>query len=154
MQSVDNNPDPGMGNSQLTDNEALQLADDRDIGRLLQTAAAIRDHAFGNIITYSRKVFIPLTQLCRDVCHYCTFAKTVREVTAPFMSAEQVLAVARSGQQAGCKEALFTLGEKPELRYPQARQALQQLGYRTTLHYKTRRSSRPAFVRARSCTRR
>jgi FO synthase len=119
----------------ITDEEIPQLADRRDIDQLMQSAAAIRDRGFGNIITYSPKVFIPLTQLCRDVCHYCTFAKTVREVTAPYMSMEQVLAVARSGQQAGCKEALFTLGEKPELRYPQARQALQQLGFSTTLEY-------------------
>jgi len=119
----------------ITDEEAVQLAGNADTEGLMCTAAAMRDRAFGNIITYSRKVFIPLTQLCRDVCHYCTFAKSVSEVTAPFMSVEEVLAVARSGQQAGCKEALFTLGEKPELRYHQARQALAQMGFTSTLEY-------------------
>ncbi|MFA5630178.1 MAG: 5-amino-6-(D-ribitylamino)uracil--L-tyrosine 4-hydroxyphenyl transferase CofH [Porticoccaceae bacterium] len=102
---------------------------------LLACAAQLRDRHFRNLITYSRKVFIPLTQLCRDVCHYCTFARTPRHLAAPYMSVDEVLAVARRGAEVGCKEALLTLGEKPELRYGAARDALAAMGFRTTLEY-------------------
>lgn len=102
---------------------------------LMARAAERRDAAFGRNITYSRKVFIPLTKLCRDVCHYCTFAETPREVHAAYLSAEEVLAIARAGQDAGCTEALFTLGDKPELRYRAAREALAVLGHDTTISY-------------------
>ena len=77
----------------------------------------MRDEGFGALITYSRKVFLPLTQLCRDSCHYCTFAKAPRHLRSPYMSVEEAVAVASQGAQLGCKEALFTLGERPELRY-------------------------------------
>ena len=87
------------------------------------------------MISYSRKVFIPLTELCRDVCHYCTFAKAPKKIAAPFLSAAQVLEIARAGKAAGCKEALFTLGDKPELRYAIVREALAEMGYDTTLDY-------------------
>ena len=86
-------------------------------------------------MTYSRKVFIPLTHLCRDVCHYCTFAQVPRKVMAPYMSIDEVLEVARHGAAMGCKEALFTLGEKPELRYKAARDALAEMGYESTTDY-------------------
>jgi FO synthase len=89
----------------------------------------------GPLVTYSRKVFIPLTRLCRDVCHYCTFATAPRQVAAPFLSREEVLAIARKGEAAGCREALFTLGDKPEARYPVAREALAELGHASTLSY-------------------
>ena len=112
----------------LSDDQALALAGAEDTGALMQVAATLRDSGFGNVITYSRKVFVPLTQLCRDVCHYCTFARTPKRIEQPFMSLEQVLEVARAGARLGCKEALFTLGEKPELRYPAAREALEALG--------------------------
>ena len=102
---------------------------------LMAQAAAIRDGAFGRVISYSRKVFIPLTQLCRDVCHYCTFAQTPRRGEAPYLTADQVLAIARAGAAAGCTEALFTLGDKPELRYRAAREALEALGHPTTISY-------------------
>jgi FO synthase len=102
---------------------------------LLAGAAALRDQGHGNLITYSRKVFIPLTELCRDVCHYCTYAKTPRRLATAYLSPEQVLAIARAGQAAGCHEALFTLGDKPELRYRVAREALAKLGYATTVDY-------------------
>ncbi len=102
---------------------------------LLREARAIRDRRYGNRISYSRKVFIPLTQLCRDVCHYCTFAKAPRGVPSPFMAIGQVLDVARAGTRAGCREALFTLGEKPELRYRAAADWLAQRGYATTIDY-------------------
>ena len=83
-----------------------------------------RDRSFGRVLTYSPKVFIPLTQLCRDVCHYCTFAKSPSRLSAAYMSLDEVLAVAREGEAAGCTEALLTLGEKPELRYKAAREWL------------------------------
>src|SRR5207237_7867766 len=81
------------------------------------------------------KVFIPLTQLCRDVCHYCTFAHPPRRGEAAYLDKEQVLAIARAGAKAGCKEALFTLGDKSELRYRAAREALARLGHDATLSY-------------------
>ncbi|MEQ8496694.1 MAG: 5-amino-6-(D-ribitylamino)uracil--L-tyrosine 4-hydroxyphenyl transferase CofH [Gammaproteobacteria bacterium] len=118
-----------------SDAEALVLADCDELTALMQAAAALRDSGFGNGITYSRKIFIPLTRLCRDVCHYCTFATAPKRVEAPYMSIDEVVALAREGQRRGCKEALFTLGEKPELRYAAAREALARMGYATTLEY-------------------
>ena len=106
-----------------------------DLASLLRAAASKRDRAHGNVVSYSRKVFIPLTRLCRDVCHYCTFAQSPHRLEKPFMSPNEVLQVARAGQAAGCREALFTLGDKPELRYSAARKALDALGYPTTLAY-------------------
>jgi FO synthase len=119
----------------LSDDEALMLAPMRDLGALMRTAAALRDAGHGQLVSYSKKVFIPLTQLCRDVCHYCTFAHPPRRGEAAYLDAEQVLAIARAGAEAGCKEALFTLGDKPELRYRAAREALARLGHDTTLSY-------------------
>ncbi|MDO9433947.1 5-amino-6-(D-ribitylamino)uracil--L-tyrosine 4-hydroxyphenyl transferase CofH [Hydrogenophaga sp.] len=104
---------------------------------LAPEAAALRDAGHGAFVSYSRKVFIPLTRLCRDVCRYCTFAASPREVAAAYMTPEEVLAVARAGEQAGCREALFTLGDKPELRYAAAREQLAQLGYPSTIAYLT-----------------
>jgi FO synthase len=115
--------------------EALALADDSDLPSLMTAAAALRDKAHGALVSYSRKVFIPLTQLCRDVCHYCTFAHPPRAGEPAYLSAEQVLGIARAGARAGCREALFTLGDKPELRYGLARDALARLGHDTTLSY-------------------
>src|SRR5580765_6513427 len=89
----------------------------------------------GPLVTYSPKVFIPLTALCRDVCGYCTFARPPRRGERAFMAEEEVLAVARAGAAAGCHEALFTLGDKPELRYKVAREELRSLDCRTTLEY-------------------
>jgi FO synthase len=119
----------------LSDQNALALADYSDLGVLMQHAAALRDQGFGNSVTYSRKIFIPLTHLCRDVCHYCTFAQAPKRVIAPYMSIDAVVELARAGRSMGCKEALFTLGEKPELRYKAARDALAAMGYATTLQY-------------------
>lgn len=115
--------------------EALQLADCDDLSSLMRSAERMALEGFGPRVTYSRKVFIPLTQLCRDVCHYCTFARPPRKGERAFMTLDEVLDVARAGAAAGCKEALFTLGDKPELRYRVARDELQQLGYATTLEY-------------------
>ena len=108
---------------------------DMPIDTLMACATQIRDDGHGRLVSYSRKVFIPLTELCRDVCHYCTFAKTPKKIDVPFLSPEQVLEIARAGQVSGCKEALFTLGDKPELRYAVAREALAEMGYDTTLDY-------------------
>src|SRR5262249_42244245 len=91
--------------------------------------------AFGAVMTYSRKVFIPLTHLCRDSCHYCTFATQPRRGQPAYMSPQEVLAVARAGAAAGCTEAPFTLGDKPGLRHPAAPEALAGLGHATTLDY-------------------
>ncbi len=102
---------------------------------LIQAAAAVRDSGHGSRVSYSRKVFIPLTKLCRDVCHYCTFAQAPSKLQAAFLTPDQVLEIARAGVVSDCKEALFTLGDKPELRYDAARKALRKLGYRTTLEY-------------------
>ena len=114
---------------------ALAGADDRDAQPLMEAAAALRDAGHGGLVTYSPKVFIPLTQLCRDVCHYCTFAHPPRPGEPIYLGAEEVLAIARAGAEAGCHEALFTLGDKPELRYAAARATLDRLGHETTLSY-------------------
>ncbi|NOX49926.1 MAG: 5-amino-6-(D-ribitylamino)uracil--L-tyrosine 4-hydroxyphenyl transferase CofH [Gammaproteobacteria bacterium] len=115
--------------------DAIQLANFDDTRTLADTAQILRDRGFNNVITFSKKVFIPLTHLCRDVCHYCTFAQVPRKLKSPYMSMEEILEVARHGQAMGCKEALFTLGEKPELRYKAAREALADMGYETTTAY-------------------
>ncbi|MEZ5549456.1 MAG: 5-amino-6-(D-ribitylamino)uracil--L-tyrosine 4-hydroxyphenyl transferase CofH [Pseudomonadales bacterium] len=123
-------------NGQLPEaSDALALAGIGDTAALACLAAELRDQGFANLVTYSKKVFIPLTHLCRDVCHYCTFAQVPRKVQAPYQSIEQVLETARQGAALGCKEALFTLGEKPELRYKAAREALAEMGFESTLDY-------------------
>src|SRR4029450_2956813 len=121
----------------LTREEALSLVD-CELDALLRVAARRRDAAHGSIVSYSRKVFIPLTKLCRDVCHYCTFAHPPRRGQRAYMSGDEVLAVARAGAEAGCHEALFTLGDKPELRYGAARDELAELGCETTISYLAR----------------
>lgn len=102
---------------------------------LLTAAAEKRDQCHPDLITFSKKVFIPLTHLCRDVCHYCTFAHPPRPGEAVYLLPDQILKIARAGAEAGCKEALFTLGDRPEARYAAARDALADLGYGTTLEY-------------------
>ncbi|NIR32610.1 MAG: 5-amino-6-(D-ribitylamino)uracil--L-tyrosine 4-hydroxyphenyl transferase CofH [Gammaproteobacteria bacterium] len=119
----------------LSQGEALGLSQCEDLGALMHAACALRDHGHGARVAYSRKVFIPLTRLCRDVCHYCTFAHSPRDDMPPFLEPEAVLAIARAGARAGCREALFTLGDKPELRYRVAREALARLGHASTLSY-------------------
>jgi len=125
--------DAGTGRRPDAD-EALLLIE-APLEALLPAAEALTLATMGRSVSYSRKVFIPLTELCRDVCHYCTFAKAPRRVSSPYLSPEAVLAIARAGQAAGCKEALFTLGDQPELRYSAARQALESRGLSTTLEY-------------------
>ena len=119
----------------LTQSEAYELIDleaDIDVFKL---ASSVRDQGFGNTVTYSKKVFIPLTKLCRDVCHYCTFAQPPQPGENAYLRPEEVLEIARQGKVAGCHEALFTLGDKPELRYPSVRKELAELGYATTIDY-------------------
>lgn len=101
----------------------------------LAAAVKLRDAGFGDVITYSPKVFIPLTKLCRDVCHYCTFAHPPVPGERAFLPSEEVLSIARAGAAAGCTEALFTLGDKPEQRYRVAREELAALGHETTISY-------------------
>ena len=115
--------------------EVLRLGETASAGDLLALAGELRDRGHQNRVSYSRKVFIPLTHLCRDVCHYCTFAQVPRRVQAPYLTPEQVLKIAQDGAKAGCKEALFTLGDKPELRYKAAREGLKALGQESTLSY-------------------
>src|SRR5438094_10033642 len=111
--------------------EVLALPSDE----LLLRARQRRDRAFGPRVTFSPKVFIPLTMLCRDKCGYCTFAQPPARLESPYLSPDQVLAIASAGATAGCKEALFTLGERPELRYPVAQEWLHANGYDSTVDY-------------------
>src|ERR671921_1917457 len=101
----------------------------------MSAAAEVRDRLFGPRVSYSRKVFIPLTKLCRDNCGYCTFARAPRPGERADLTPEEVLEVARAGEEAGCKEALFTLGDKPEKRYPEARRELEEMGFSSTIEY-------------------
>jgi FO synthase len=114
---------------------ALLTATGDDLDRLLAVAGRLRDLGWGSTVTYSRKVFVPLTMLCRDHCHYCTFAKPPARLTAPYLTPDEVVAIAAAGARAGCKEALFTLGDRPEDRYPEARAWLAERGYGSTVEY-------------------
>jgi FO synthase len=119
----------------LGDEAALALADCDDLAALMEIAALLRDQGHGARVSYSRKVFIPLTRLCRDCCRYCTFAHAPRRGERAYLTPEEVLAIAQAGACAGCKEALFTLGDKPERRYRIAREELAQLGHDNTVAY-------------------
>lgn len=125
----------GLRGGRLDRDAALALADVNDTAALTAKAARLRDQGHPVAFSYSRKVFIPLTQLCRDVCHYCIFAHPPRKGQRAYLTRDEVLAIARAGAAAGCKEALFTLGDKPELRYEVARQELAALGHDTTISY-------------------
>ena len=108
---------------------------DDDLPELLAAARAAKERFKPGVITYSRKVFLPLTNLCRDYCGYCTFRRDPGDPGAHTMTPDEVLAVAREGEKLGCTEALFSLGDKPELLFPQMRETLRHLGYKSTLHY-------------------
>jgi FO synthase len=114
---------------------ALLEAQGDQLDELMAVAARLRELGHGTTVTYSRKVFIPLTMLCRDHCHYCTFAKPPARLESPFLSPEEVVAIAEAGRALGCKEALFTLGDRPEDRYDVAREWLSARGYASTLEY-------------------
>jgi FO synthase len=115
--------------------EALAILPRCPADALLETAEALTLVGYGRDVSYSRKVFIPLTRLCRDVCRYCTFAEVPRRLPKAYLDIDEVLRLARAGAAAGCKEALFTLGDQPELRYAAARRALTELGAASTLEY-------------------
>ncbi len=132
---IDERFENALARGYLSDEAALALAAFGDLKALMAAAAELRDSGHGDLVSYSRKVFIPLTHLCRDACHYCTFSKAPRRAGPAFLDRDAVLAIASAGARAGCKEALFTLGDKPELRYAAARDALDVLGHRTTLSY-------------------
>ena len=108
---------------------------ERELPALLSAAVEARNRCKPAVVTYSRKVFIPLTNLCRDYCGYCTFRRDPGQAGARTMTPGQVLAVARAGEKMGCTEALFSLGDKPELLFPEMRETLRRLGYKSTLHY-------------------
>ncbi len=113
----------------------LIRVNDQQLPELLAAALATKRKFKSNLITYSRKVFIPLTNLCRDYCGYCTFRRDPGQPGAHTMTPDEVLAVARAGEKLGCTEALFSLGDKPELIFPEMRDALRHVGYNSTLHY-------------------
>ena len=119
----------------LDEAQTLALAGVDDTGALMEAARGVRDCRSGDVVTYSRKIFIPLTELCRDVCHYCTFAKTPGNVRAPYLTVDEAIDIARRGAEAGCTEALFTLGDQPERRYRAAREALAEMGFESTIDY-------------------
>ncbi|MCZ6486184.1 MAG: 7,8-didemethyl-8-hydroxy-5-deazariboflavin synthase CofG [Acidobacteria bacterium] len=114
---------------------AVYLKSGQNLEQMCAEAAGIRDRGKGRIISFSPKVFIPLTHLCRDVCSYCTFREAPQQAKRIYMTPEEVLEVARAGQRAGCREALFVLGERPEQRYPEARNWLRTEGYGSTIEY-------------------
>ena len=116
---------------------ALAHSSPEDMTGLCGAASMLRDWGTGRVVTFSPKVFIPLTRLCRDFCGYCTFRQSPSEASTLYMSTEEALEVAREGQRLGCTEALFTLGEHPEQRYPEAQEWLDEAGFRTTLDYLT-----------------
>jgi 7,8-didemethyl-8-hydroxy-5-deazariboflavin synthase CofG subunit len=115
--------------------EALVLANEAPLDALLCAATAVRAQAKGNVVSYSKKVFIPLTTLCRDYCSYCTFRRDPGQVGAHFMTPDEVVELAEQGSRAGCKEALFSLGDQPERIFPEARDFLSQKGFGRTLDY-------------------
>ena len=119
----------------LDEATSLMAARGEELDRLMGLAARLRDLEHGEVVTYSRKVFIPLTMLCRDHCHYCTFAKPPAKLDTPFLTPEEAVSIADAGRRMGCKEALFTLGDRPEERYDVAREWLEARGYASTLDY-------------------
>jgi FO synthase len=114
---------------------ALIRCSDGELAEVMAAARAAKEHFKPRIITYSRKVFIPLTNLCRDYCGYCTFRRDPGEAGGHTMTPDEVIAVAREGERMGCTEALFSLGDKPELAFPEMRDQLRRLGYNSTLQY-------------------
>ena len=121
----------------LSDVEAFAFvdADGQSTADLCAAASELRDRGRGRVVTFSPKVFLPLTRLCRDFCGYCTFRQSPEQSDGLYLTVDEVLSVARAGQRLGCTEALFTLGERPEQRYPEAGEWLAGRGYRTTHEY-------------------
>jgi FO synthase len=125
----------GLEDQGISREDALLLLQVAPLAELLDAAAAVRDRFKGRSVSYSRKVFIPLTHLCRDYCGYCTFRSDPQAGVQPYMTPDEVLAVAEAGRRAGCKEALFSLGDQPEVVFPEARSFLKTLGFDRTLEY-------------------
>jgi FO synthase len=113
----------------------IRAREGQELEALMAAAALVRDRLKGRLVTYSKKVFIPLTNLCRDYCGYCTFRKDPAQAGAHTMTPDEVLAVAEAGARLGCKEALFSLGDRPEAAFPEMREALARFGHRTTISY-------------------
>ena len=136
--------DQAYGSRLLTRRQAALLlqAEGDDLRRLLKLATAVRDLGKGRMVTFSKKVFIPLTRLCRDRCDYCAFRRDPGESGDGFMIPDEVLVIASAGAARGCTEALFSLGERPELAFPEARRALAERGYRRTIEYLARMCER------------
>jgi len=125
----------GIEGGALSREDALSLMEEAPLEPLLQAAASVRDRFKGRSVSYSRKVFIPLTHLCRDYCGYCTFRSDPRPGVPAYLTPDEVLAIAEAGRRAGCKEALFSLGDQPEKIFPEAKRFLNQLGFERTLEY-------------------
>jgi FO synthase len=132
---VDAALDKGAEGRGVSREDALSLMNDAPLAALLHEAAAVRDRFKGRSVSYSRKVFIPLTHLCRDYCGYCTFRSDPQSGVQPYMTPDEVLAVAEAGRRAGCKEALFSLGDQPERVFPEAKEFLKGQGFDHTLEY-------------------
>ncbi|HVB99942.1 MAG TPA: 7,8-didemethyl-8-hydroxy-5-deazariboflavin synthase CofG [Candidatus Dormibacteraeota bacterium] len=125
----------GLAGRGVSREDALALMEEASLAVLCEAAAAVRDRFKGRSVSYSRKVFIPLTHLCRDYCGYCTFRADPHAGMQPYMLPDEVLAVAEAGRRAGCKEALFSLGDQPERAFPEAKDFLKSLGFDRTLEY-------------------
>jgi FO synthase len=125
----------GIQHRGLSRGDALLLMEECPLASLLETAAAIRDRFKGRSVSYSKKVFIPLTHLCRDYCGYCTFRSDPQAGVPAYMTPQEVVAVAEMGHRAGCKEALLSLGDQPERVFPEAKEFLRRLGFDRTLEY-------------------
>lgn len=126
---------PRFANEMTGNRLSAEKLADADLSALMAMAQTIRNQHWGRTVTYSRKAFVPLTNMCRDTCSYCTFVKHPDDPAATIMTPEQVLATAKRGEAQGCKELLFSLGEKPELRYEKAKGALAKLGYQRMTDY-------------------
>ena len=132
---VDTALERGLQGRGLSREDALSLMTEAPLDALLEAAAALRDRFKGRFVSYSKKVFIPLTHLCRDYCGYCTFRSDPQPGMPAYMLPDEVLRVAEAGRRAGCKEALFSLGDQPERVFPEAKEFLKKLGYERTLEY-------------------
>lgn len=125
----------GIEGEGISRDQAILLMEHAELASLLRAASTIRDGSKGRTVSYSRKVFIPLTHLCRDYCGYCTFRADPAASVEPYMTPQEVLAAAEAGRRAGCKEALFSLGDQPEALFPEAKTFLRKLGFDRTLEY-------------------
>lgn len=124
-----------MAGCRVSGADALALLEEAPLSELCEAASVARDRGKGRTVTYSKKVFIPLTHLCRDYCGYCTFRADPQSGVRPYLLPDEVLAIAEAGRRAGCKEALFSLGDQPESVFPEAKAFLRSMGFERTLEY-------------------